>query len=88
MARYDIMLVMGDTGSKMIDPLWEPISPFEIEDYRTRIRWVWSRTTDQIVIDKEIGRYIVGRCNDINKEYDSHIKIFGTELNLNKTKII
>lgn len=79
MARYDIMLVMGDTGSKMIDPLWEPTQPFEVEDYRTRIRWVWSRTPDQIVIDKEIGRYIVGKCNDINQIYDSHIKIFGTE---------
>ena len=79
MARYDLMLVMGDTGNKEIDPFWEAEQPFEIEDYRTRIRWVWSRTTDQVIIDKEVGRYIIAKCNELNKLYDSHIKIFGTE---------
>jgi DNA primase len=79
MARYDIMLVMGDTGSKVVDPYWEATQPFEQEDYRTRIRWVWSRNTDQIIIDKEIGRYIIAKCNELNAQYDSHIKIFGTE---------
>ena len=78
-ARYDIMLIMGDTGNKVIDPYWEAVQPFEIEEYRTRIRWIWSRTPDQIIIDKEVGRYIISRCNELNKVYDSHIKIFGTE---------
>ena len=79
MARYDLMLVMGDAGNKTIDPFWEPVQPFEIEDYRTRIRWVWSRSVDQIIIDKEVGRYIIQKCNELNGKYDSHIKIFGTE---------
>ena len=79
MARYDLMLVMGDAGNKTIDPFWEPIQPFEPEDYKTRIRWVWSRTTDQVIIDKEVGRYIIAKCNELNEQYDSHIKIFGTE---------
>ena len=78
-ARYDLMLVLGDQGNKTIDPFWEPTNPFEPEAYQTRIRWVWSRTVDQIIIDKEIGHYILEKCNDLNKEYDSHIKIFGTE---------
>ena len=79
MARYDLMLVMGDAGNKTIDPFWEPVQPFEIEDYRTRIRWIWSRSVDQIIIDKEVGRYIIQKCNELNEKYDSHIKIFGTE---------
>jgi len=78
-ARYDLMLVLGDSGSAYSDPFWEPIKPFDVEAYRTRIRWIWSRTVDQVIIDKEIGRYIMERCNELNKEYDSHIKIFGTE---------
>ena len=78
-ARYDIMLVLGEQGNKVIDPFWEPIEPFEPEAYQTRIRWVWSRTADQVVIDQEVGRYILEKCNELNKEYDSHIKIFGTE---------
>ena len=78
-ARYDIMLVLGEQGNKVIDPFWEPIEPFEPEAYQTRIRWVWSRTADQVVIDQEVGRYVLEKCNELNKEYDSHIKIFGTE---------
>lgn len=79
MARYDIMLVLGDSGTKEVDPFWEAPQPLEIEDYRTRIRWVWSRTVDQIIINQEVGRYIIMQCNELNKVYDSHIKIFGTE---------
>lgn len=78
-ARYDLMLVLGDQGNKVINPFWEPVEPFEPEAYQTRIRWVWSRTADQIVLDQEVGRYVLEKCNDLNKEYDSHIKIFGTE---------
>lgn len=78
-ARYDLMLVLGEQGNKIIDPFWEPITPFEPEAYQTRIRWIWSRTADQVIIDKEIGKYIFTKCNELNKMYDSHIKIFGTE---------
>ena len=78
-ARYDLMLVLGENGNQTVDPFWEPIQAFEPEAYRTRIRWVWSRTTDQVIITKDIGQYIFEQCNELNKEYDSHIKIFGTE---------
>ena len=78
-ARYDLMLILGDQGNKTIDPFWEPVTPFEPEAYQTRIRWVWSRTADQVVIDKKIGKYILECCNKLNTTYDSHIKIFGTE---------
>lgn len=78
-ARYDIMLVLGEQGNKVINPFWEPATPFEPEAYQTRVRWVWSRTPDQIIIDKEVGKYIIDECNKLNEEYDSHIKIFGTE---------
>jgi hypothetical protein len=78
-ARYDVMLVLGEQGNKIIDPFWEPVNPFEPEAYQTRIRWVWSRTVDQVVIDNEVGRHILNKCNELNDKYDSHIKIFGTE---------
>ena len=78
-ARYDLMLVLGEQGNKVIDPFWEPITPFEPEVYQTRIRWVWSRTADQVIITNDIGRYILTKCNELNERYDSHIKIFGTE---------
>lgn len=78
-ARYDLMLVLGEEGSKEINPFWEAEQPFEPECYRTRIRWIWSRNPDQIIIDKEVGEYIITKCNELNKNYSCHIKIFGTE---------
>jgi len=78
-ARYDIALVSADRGNSQIDPLWEPLEPFTIEEYRARIRWVWSRTPDQIIISPELSKYIMECANTLNKEYACHIKIFGTE---------
>ena len=78
-ARYDIMLVLGDKGTTLSDPYWQPLEPFAEEDYFARIRWVWSRTAEQIVISEEVGHYIFQQANALNGLYDSHIKIFGTE---------
>ena len=78
-ARYDLMLVMGETGNRIIDPNWRPITPFEPEVYKTKIRWVWSRNPDQIIITRDVVEYRFKKCNELNSKYDSHIKIFGTE---------
>lgn len=78
-ARYDLICILADRGSKEIDPFWAPPEAFPEEVYRTRVRWVWSRTCDQVIISEEVGRYIVSQANAMNTTYDSHIKIFGTE---------
>jgi len=78
-ARYDLMLVLGDRGSNRIDPMWEPMEPMPVEAYRTRVRWVWSRKAEQIIIDRETGFYLVAEANKLNEDFDCHIKVFGTE---------
>ena len=78
-ARYDIALVLGDRGNTIIDPFWTPQKAFDISVYQTRIRWVWSRKVDQIIISEEVGRYILTCANILNQAYECHIKIFGTE---------
>ena len=78
-ARYDIMCVLGDKGNAQIDPYWQPETPLPIEAYQTRVRWVWSRTPEQIIIAPEVGNYIIQKANELNEKYDCHIKIFGTE---------
>ena len=75
----NIMLVLADKGNNVIDAFWQPETPYPKEAYQTRVRWVWSRTPEQIIITPEIGRYILEKANEINAKYDSHIKIFGTE---------
>lgn len=78
-ARYDMVLILGDKGNNEIDPLWEMPEPFTEEQYRARIRWIWSRRPSQVVIAPEVERYIVDCSNELNRQYASHIKIFGTE---------
>lgn len=78
-ARYDMIVILSDRGANAIDPLWIPETPFAPEVYRTRIRWVWSRTSDQIKISDDVAKYIVTMANELNEVYGCHIKIFGTE---------
>lgn len=78
-ARYDLMLVLSDRGNSQVDPFWEPSEPFSKEVYQTRVRWVWSREAENVIISKDVGLYILEQANIINQEYDCHIKIFGTE---------
>lgn len=43
------------------------------------MRWIWSRTAEQVIIDREVGLYIMQKANELNNVYDCHIKLFGTE---------
>jgi hypothetical protein len=78
-ARYDLSVILGDRGPQTIDPFWQPAEPFPIDVYRTRIRWIWSRTPEQIEIAEDVGHYIIQKSNELNQTYNCHIKIFGTE---------
>ena len=78
-ARYDMLAVLGYKGNTQIDPFWQPDTPLPTEVYQTRIRWVWSRTAEQIIITENVGKYIIQKANELNASYDCHIKIFGTE---------
>ena len=78
-ARYDLMVVLGDRGNSNINPLWEPEEPYANEVLRTRIRWIWSRTPEQIIFSDTVKKNIIEEANKLNEEFECHIKIFGTE---------
>jgi DNA primase len=78
-ARYDLIVILSDKGASQIDPFWEPDQPLEQDVYKTHIRWVWSRQPEDIIIDREVGLYIMEQSNELNKTYPCHIKLFGTE---------
>lgn len=78
-ARYDMIVILSDRGNAQIDPLWVPEEPLQEQVYKDKIRWVWSRKAEQIIINRELQLYIIDVTNKLNKEYESHIKIFGTE---------
>lgn len=78
-ARFDILAVFGFEAPKEIDPFYEPPTPYPDEYYQTRIRWIWSRKPEQIIITQQIYKYVVQKANELNKDYDSYIHIFGVE---------
>jgi len=78
-ARYDILCVLADKGASDINPEWTAPRPLDEVCYKTRIRWVWSRTADRIRISDEVQRFIIEQANELNRLYGCHIKIFGTE---------
>lgn len=78
-ARYDIICIIGDRGTKDIDPFYKPMEPFQQEAYKARIRWIWSRKTEDIIISENVYKLTIEKANQLNKEYASYIKIFGTE---------
>ena len=78
-ARYDLIVILPDRGNAQIDPFWVPEEPLPEQVYKDRIRWIWSRTAEQIIINRETELYIVETANNLNKIYEGHIKIFGTE---------
>ena len=78
-ARYDLIDIESDRGNNQINPYWEPLQAYDEKDYRNRIRWIWSRSSDQIVFTEAAEDCIVRASNKLNEMYDCHIKIFGTE---------
>lgn len=78
-ARYDFFLLVDEQVS-FISPLDDfDLEPFSKDAYKHRIRWVWSRTADQVVLEKPIAQYIVNESQRLNELYDCHIKLFGPE---------
>lgn len=87
-ARFDNICIIGDKASvdytDMENPPLNLDSDEKLAEYqdalRDRIRWIWSRTPEQIKITKEADMLLRTLCNSLNEKYETHIKIFGTEL--------
>jgi hypothetical protein len=80
-ARYDFfLLVDGPKANEYISPLDEfDLEPYEKESYQNRIRWIWSRTAEQIHMERSVLDAIVDAGKELNRNYNSHIMIFGPE---------
>lgn len=79
-ARFDMIAVSADKADKPLDFSKVFLEPYDNKYYQTRIQWVWSRTPEQIIISKEIESYLAHVSNELNREFPSHIKLFGTEV--------
>ena len=78
-ARFDAIAIFADMGDGDIDLDEEFGTPYPENYYTTKINWAWSRTKDQIVISKDVESHTISVSNKLRKQYNTHIKIFGTE---------
>ena len=79
-ARFDMIGVSSETANKPLDFNQKFKEPFPDEYYQTRIQWIWSRNADDIEIPQNVTNHLQTISNRLNKEFPSHIQIFGTEL--------
>lgn len=77
-ARFDFIYILGE-GPNEIDPLWKPAEGFSVEDLQTRIRWIWSRKPNQIILTDDITKFIVKEAKALNDDFLCSVKIFSTE---------
>lgn len=55
---------------------------YEDEDYKARVLWAWSRKPEQIRFAEGVEDFIWETAQALNKDYNSHVKIFGSETDL------
>ncbi len=77
-ARFDFATVIVKTSDSSPHDDKE-LPAFDPEVYRNLVLWAWSRTPEQVIITKEVEKYIVSRAFELNETYDSDIKLFGGE---------
>lgn len=81
-ARYDFFVMIESPKDGYTSPLADfdlEYEAYPTESYRNRVRWIWSRTEDQVKITREVAEYIVAKAEELNKNFDCHIKFFGPE---------
>ena len=77
-ARYDFFTLVPepDEYSSFLDFDYEKVP---MEHYRNRVRWVWTRKPEEIMMDLETQKHLWTASVALNEKFDSHVKIFGTE---------
>ena len=77
-ARYDFFTLVPEPANyvSFMDIDYEKLP---LESYRSRIRWIWTRKPEDIDMSVDVQKYLWQRSVEINKMFNTHVKIFGTE---------
>jgi hypothetical protein len=71
------MLIVKESDSSPLDT--PEIDAYDSEVYANLIKWVWTRTSEQIIFENGVEEYIVQIASELNEKYDTDIKLFGAE---------
>ena len=77
-ARYDFFTLVPEPEeyASFLDDDYEKIP---VENYRDRVRWIWTRRPEDIIIPPTVQKHLWTVSQALNKQFNTHIKIFGTE---------
>jgi len=77
-ARYDFFTVVPEPEqyASFLEVDYEKLP---VINYRDRIRWVWTRKEDDISMSPEVQKYLWSVSTELNKKFNTHIRLFGTE---------
>jgi hypothetical protein len=77
-ARYDFFTLVPEPEEyiSFMDKDYEKLPEIS---YRNRVRWAWTRRPEQIIMDTDTQKYLWQKSVDLNREYNTHVRLFGTE---------
>lgn len=78
-ARFDFCMAIARPSEYASPMAKAEMEAYPREDYRDLIRWIWSRTAEQIVWDEGVEEYVWQVSKELNARYDTNIKFFGAE---------
>ncbi len=77
-ARYDFFTLVPEPD-KYISFLEEDFEKIPVESYRNRVRWIWTRKPQDIVMSVDVQKHLWQVSEELNKKYNTHVRLFGTE---------
>ncbi|QBX06338.1 DNA primase [Paenibacillus phage vB_PlaP_API480] len=85
-ARYDFFLLVA-RPKQIVDLRQETEEPYEKESYMSRVRAIWSRNPDQIILADGVEDYIQRCAEELTSIYSDFLNFFGTETWLKLSRI-
>ena len=77
-ARYDFFTLVPEPD-EYISFMDKDYAKLPQIAYKNRVRWAWTRKPDQIIIDVDTQKHLWNKSVEINRLYNTHIRLFGTE---------
>ena len=77
-ARYDFFTLIPEP-EEYISFLEEKFETLPVESYRDRVRWVWTRKPDDVIMDVDVQKHLWYVSKELNEKYNTHVRLFGTE---------
>lgn len=78
--RFDLVLLEAANEDIVRDDVFsKDAHPYDRDTYASLIRWIWSRTPDQITFDESVSQYLMERSTVLNEKFNSDVSFLGVD---------